>query len=217
MSVAQSRSAPPPPPPEDDSQGASANERLLAAAKTDNEGMLEDALKELSDVNQPDGLGNTGMSTRGLVYVQMLMHSWYAALHYAIIHASTNVLEPILCHDTCDVDLKNRLQGDTPLHIAVRNRWDQYEGLRLWLVRSLLEAGADTTSPQHRIRNRHNERPIDILPRADPNADPSSDNEKIRSALRQAEAEASLALSDAVVDDDDEAEVDPDDVASDSD
>ncbi|XAO22895.1 hypothetical protein I312_101670 [Cryptococcus bacillisporus CA1280] len=193
MSVAPSRSAPPPPPPEDDSQGASANERLLAAAKTDNEGMLEDALKELSDVNQPDGLGNT-------------------ALHYAIIHASTNVLEPILCHDTCDVDLKNRLQGDTPLHIAVRNRWDQYEGLRLWLVRSLLEAGADTT-----IRNRHNERPIDILPRADPNADPSSDNEKIRSALRQAEAEASLALSDAVVDDDDEAEVDPDDVASDSD
>nr|KIR47963.1 hypothetical protein I312_02477 [Cryptococcus bacillisporus CA1280] len=184
MSVAPSRSAPPPPPPEDDSQGASANERLLAAAKTDNEGMLEDALKELSDVNQPDG----------------------------IIHASTNVLEPILCHDTCDVDLKNRLQGDTPLHIAVRNRWDQYEGLRLWLVRSLLEAGADTT-----IRNRHNERPIDILPRADPNADPSSDNEKIRSALRQAEAEASLALSDAVVDDDDEAEVDPDDVASDSD
>lgn len=67
------------------------------------------------------------------------------------------------------------------------------------------------------MRNRHNERPIDILPRADPNADPSTDNEKIRSALRQAEAEASLALSDAVVDDDDEAEVDPDDVASDSD
>ncbi|WVQ87928.1 hypothetical protein IAS59_001659 [Cryptococcus gattii] len=193
MSAAPSRSAPPPPPSEDDSQGASANERLLAAAKTDNEGMLEDALKELSDVNQPDGLGNT-------------------ALHYAVIHASTNVLEPILCHDTCDVDLKNRLQGDTPLHIAVRNRWDQYEGLRLWLVRSLLEAGADTS-----IRNRHNERPIDILPRADPNADPSSDNEKIRSALRQAEAEASLALSDAVVDDDDEVEVDPDDVASDSD
>lgn len=31
------------------------DERLLAAAKTDNEGMLEDALKELSDVNQPDG------------------------------------------------------------------------------------------------------------------------------------------------------------------
>lgn len=76
---------------------------------------------------------------------------------------------------------------------------------------------SDHSSPQHRIRNRHNERPIDILPRADPNADPSSDNEKIRSALRQAEAEASLALSDAVVDDDDEAEVDPDDVASDSD
>lgn len=77
MSTTPSRSAPPPPPPEEDSQGASASEscllpigtvttstllihdwpideRLLAAAKTDNEGMLEDALKELSDINQPD-------------------------------------------------------------------------------------------------------------------------------------------------------------------
>lgn len=78
MSTAPSRSAPPPPPPEEDSQGASASvscqlsdwtvttstmlihdwlidERLLAAAKSDNEGMLEDALKELSDINQSDG------------------------------------------------------------------------------------------------------------------------------------------------------------------
>ena len=55
------------------------------------------------------------------------------------------------------MDLRNRLNGDTPLHIAVRQRWEGSEGLRLWLgsfrprgrvgliiVNELLEAGADT-------------------------------------------------------------------------
>ena len=53
--------------------------------------------------------------------------------HRSITNASTDVLETILCHDTCDVDLRNRLQGDTPLHIAVRERWEGSEGLRLYL------------------------------------------------------------------------------------
>ena len=50
-----------------------------------------------------------------------------------IIQASTSVLEHILCHDTCDVDLRNRLNGDTPLHLAVRQRWEDMHGLRLHL------------------------------------------------------------------------------------
>lgn len=49
-----------------------------------------------------------------------------------IQNASTNVLETILCHDTCDVDIRNR-NGDTPLHVAVRNRWEGHEGLRRYL------------------------------------------------------------------------------------
>lgn len=43
------------------------------------------------------------------------------------------------------------------------------------------------------IRNRHNERPVDLLPPAHPSADPESDDEKIRAAIRRAEAEAALA------------------------
>ena len=50
----------------------------------------------------------------------------------SIQNASTNVLETILCHDTCDVDIRNR-NGDTPLHVAVRNRWEGHEGLRRYL------------------------------------------------------------------------------------
>jgi hypothetical protein len=65
-------------------------------------------------------------------------------MRHSIINASTTILDPLLCHDTCDVDLRNRLNGDTPLHIAVRQRWEEFEGLRLFLVENLLEAGADT-------------------------------------------------------------------------
>jgi len=79
---APARAAPPPPPPADDETGASASkcpcdpkgclclgpqtsrrgswadqadERLLAAAKSDNESMLEDALSDLEDINYTDG------------------------------------------------------------------------------------------------------------------------------------------------------------------
>lgn len=40
----------------------------------------------------------------------------------SVIHASTTVLELILCHEQCDVDLQNKLERDTPLHLAVRIR-----------------------------------------------------------------------------------------------
>jgi hypothetical protein len=43
------------------------------------------------------------------------------------------------------------------------------------------------------IRNRHNERPVDLLPPSHPSADPESDDEKIRAAIRRAEAEAAVA------------------------
>jgi hypothetical protein len=50
------------------------------------------------------------------------------------------------------------------------------------------------------IRNRHNERPIDLLPPSYPGADPESDDEKIRAAIRRAEAEAALGDRGDVVD-----------------
>lgn len=67
---------------------------------------------------------------------------------YSIIHASTSLIDPILCHDTCDVDIRNRHDGDTPLHIAVRQRWEEHTGLRLFLglLPTLLLDNADTLS-----------------------------------------------------------------------
>lgn len=65
----------------------------------------------------------------------------------SIIHASTETLDHILSHDTCDVDPQNRITRSTPLHLAVSTEYEDDEDgeVQLFLVESLLEAGADVT------------------------------------------------------------------------
>lgn len=63
-------------------------------------------------------------------------------------------------------------------------------------MESLLEAGASTT-----LKNRHNQRPIDLLPPpSSDSADKESDDERVRAALRRAEAEAMVGDKGDVVD-----------------
>lgn len=50
------------------------------------------------------------------------------------------MLEHILEHEDCDVDPINRLEGATPLHLALKIEDSK---LRQYVVQSLLEAGAD--------------------------------------------------------------------------
>jgi ankyrin repeat protein len=107
-----------------DAQGASNNERLLAAARSDNEEMVLEVFDAGGfDINHQDGQGNT-------------------ALHYAALHGSSGVLEYILTHEDCDVDPINYTDKQTPLHLAVR--LDDPD-VRRQVVESLLDAGADTT------------------------------------------------------------------------
>ncbi|PPQ89983.1 hypothetical protein CVT25_009623 [Psilocybe cyanescens] len=96
-------------------KGASNNERLLAAARDDNEDLLLEVFDQGDfDINCQDG----------------------------VMHGSTDVLEHILSHEDCDVDPINRLDKATPLHLAVQI---QHTELRLHIFDSLLEAGADTS------------------------------------------------------------------------
>ncbi|KAG6856762.1 hypothetical protein H0H87_000940 [Tephrocybe sp. NHM501043] len=95
-------------------QGASNNERLLAAARSDNEDLLLEVFEQGGfDINCQDGVS----------------------------HGSTDVLEHILSHEGCDVDPINRLERATPLHLAIQI---EHTALRKHIVESLLEAGADT-------------------------------------------------------------------------
>jgi len=150
--------------------GASNNERLLAAAKSDNEDLLLEIFEDPTsfDINFKDGLGNT-------------------ALHYAASSGSEVVLEHILSHDECDVDLRNRLAGATPLHLAVAI---SDADLRVRIVESLLEAGADT-----KIKNKNGSFASDLVP---PN------DSATRAAFRNAQLQATFSNDDVVNGSDDE-------------
>ncbi|KAG7451897.1 ankyrin [Guyanagaster necrorhizus] len=117
--------------------GASNNERLLAAARSDNEELMMEVFSEGGfDINFQDGLGNT-------------------ALHLAVSNGSTDVLEHILSHEDCDVDPINRIEKATPLHLAVKL---EHPELRKHVVNSLLEAGANTS-----IRDKFGETALDLV------------------------------------------------------
>jgi len=152
-------------------KGASNNERLLYAAKQDDEELLEEIFEqpESFDINYADGLGNT-------------------ALHYAAQHGSINVIEPILEHDDCDVDLQNRLDGATPLHLAVRIPNDVK--LRHAIISALLDAGADTT-----IRDKHRSFAVDLLP---------GDDTEGKQLFRTSQAKAAVSQDDVADDSDGE-------------
>ncbi|KAL5533883.1 hypothetical protein ACEPAG_343 [Sanghuangporus baumii] len=158
------------------SDGASNNERLLAAAREDNEEILLEVFEEGNfDINFKDGLGNTGK-------LQAL-----SSLHYAVSHGSTTVLEHLLEYDGCDVDPINRLEGATPLHLALKLEDPE---LRLHIANSLLEAGADTT-----MKDKEGDTALDLLRPGD---------DDIRKLIRKSQASSSVSKGDIADDDDDE-------------
>lgn len=53
---------------------------------------------------------------------------------------SSEVLNELLEHEGCDVDYTNRLEGATPLHLAVKIKERE---LRAYITDCLLDAGAN--------------------------------------------------------------------------
>ncbi|KAM0754832.1 ankyrin [Meredithblackwellia eburnea MCA 4105] len=158
---------------------ASPNEQLLFAAKTDSSELLQQILQsdpETFDVNFQDGLGNT-------------------ALHYAAQAPSPTALELLLEFDGTDVDLQNRLEGATPLHLAVKI---EHEGARQGVVDMLLEAGADP-----RIKDKTGTLPVEYL-----HPDSNDTDREIQRAIAIATAELTIGGVDSadVADDDDDGE-----------
>ncbi|KAF5311845.1 hypothetical protein D9619_002523 [Psilocybe cf. subviscida] len=182
-------------------KGASANERLLSAARTDNEDLLLEVFEEGDfDINCTDGKYPTPLDVLPL-QPYITRASTFHILHphasrrpvirvfrviESVIHGSTDVLEHILSHEECDVDPVNTMGGSTPLHLAVAI---EHSELRLHIFESLLEAGADTT-----IKDKYGETVMDILGKDDP----------LRAAIRKNQAQANISRDDIAHDDDDE-------------
>ncbi|EPB86294.1 hypothetical protein HMPREF1544_06936 [Mucor circinelloides 1006PhL] len=105
-------------------QGAPANELMLSLCRNDQEEDLEKLLDEGNcDVSFTDGAGNT-------------------AAHYAAKAGSIGCLEVLVNHDDINLDIKNTLEGQTPLHIAVQYANQDHE-MALAMVELLLAGGAD--------------------------------------------------------------------------
>ena len=83
-----------------------------------------------------------------VAYVFSLYSEYSAYIVVSVSHGSTDVLEHILSHESCDVDPQD-FQGDTPLHYAVRAACNPADGepadVGLSFIDTLLDAGADTT------------------------------------------------------------------------
>ncbi|KAL1921924.1 uncharacterized protein VTP21DRAFT_10566 [Calcarisporiella thermophila] len=158
--------------------GATNNELLLSACRNDQEDMLEDIFQQPGsyDINFQDGAGNT-------------------ALHYACQFGSQACVEILLDQENINLNIQNRLEGDTPLHKAVAFTDDPdvaYE-----IVQMLIDAGAD----------------LNILNRNRQSAENVAEDEEVRKLIRKAKMASLVDSRDLVAEDDDDD--DSDDAPSD--
>jgi ankyrin repeat protein len=92
------------------------------------------------------------------------------ALHIAAIRGSLECLDILLDQEDVEVDPRNRMEGDTPLHSAARLSTEEgAEEEAEAVITMLLEAGADPRLPfqvvtDGRIRNKGHLKAIDIVP-----------------------------------------------------
>jgi ankyrin repeat protein len=132
------------------------------------------------------------------------------ALHVAATRASLECLDMLLDQEGVEVDPRNRIQGDTPLHSAARLSAEDGIGEDAEaVITMLLEAGADPRYPvvtvtDLRIRNKGQLKAIDIVP---------VQNQKLKGILSRAEfaqtaggdiANGTIVADHTDLDDDDE-------------
>lgn len=155
-------------------EGASPAQVLLGAARTNNLDLLKECLLSSHTsststsstplINATDSVGNT-------------------ALHLAARHGSLECLDHLLDQDAIDLDARNRMEGDTALHLAVRLASRGDEGAALEIVEFLIDAGADT-----QVKNRRGDTPLDLVP---------EDQQSLKDALLKADL-ADLMTGDVV-------------------
>ncbi|MCJ1248534.1 hypothetical protein MMC30_005752 [Trapelia coarctata] len=161
-------------------EGASFQELIIEACRRDNVALLEEVLNaQMSHQakanlinNTKDGIGNH-------------------CLHVAASYGNYDIMEELLDQEGVEVDPVDRMEGDTPLHSAVRyvNKQDKadWKGAQP-IVEILIEAGSDPKS-----KNKAKLKAVELV-------DPR--NKELRSFLNKAEF-AQHAGNDIIDDSDD--------------
>ncbi|SAM01262.1 hypothetical protein [Absidia glauca] len=150
-------------------EGASANEQLMAACRNDQEDTVEEILESGNyDIKYTDGAGNT-------------------AAHLAAKYGSLACLEWLVNLDDIDLNIKNRMEGNTPLHYAVEFQTQDVDTAAA-MVDILLQGGADI-----KVENRNKMTPsMLVLPK----------NKEISDLLAQSTAAYEIDDADIANDDD---------------
>lgn len=127
-------------------EGASFGEQLLEASRRNNVDLLNSIFESVeNDPTKIAELVNSSTDPFG-----------NTALHLCCKSGSWEVLDILLDQTDIEVDPKNKVDGDTPLHVTVRYAQDEPEH-GTFIARNLVEVGADP-----RLRNKHNQKPIDL-------------------------------------------------------
>lgn len=153
-------------------EGASLEERLVGAVRTNNEDSLTEILSPL-EMSEKAKTINTTCDSVGR-----------KLLHIAALYGSYDCLFSMLDHEGIEIDPLDRLEGNTPLHLALKyaERDPQVGGE---IVNLLIECGANTT-----IKNQQGKTPI-MLAKAAKLTD-------IENSLRGAQYAAEMGSAEAV-------------------
>ncbi|MCJ1315654.1 hypothetical protein MMC15_000974 [Xylographa vitiligo] len=177
--------------PPENNDGASPREIIIEACRRDNVPLLHELLSSHTSTAQTAALINTARDGVGNYCLHIAAS--YGSCESPLVRGAYDVLEELLDQEGVEVDPLDRMEGDSPLHKAVR----YVNGLQRgeWagaapLVELLVEAGADV-----RLRNKAKLRPVELV-------DPR--NGELRAVLQRAEYAA--VAGDDVVDEDEEEE-----------
>lgn len=127
-------------------EGASYEEQLLDLCRRNNELLVKSIFQELADPEKIASLINETRDPLG-----------DAPLHIATKYGNYAVLDLLLDQEGVETDPKTRIDGNTPLHLAVKYlQLDPEYGK--FLVEELLEVGADP-----KVKNKYGEKPVDLV------------------------------------------------------
>ncbi|KAF3491723.1 ankyrin repeat-containing protein [Arthroderma uncinatum] len=132
-----------------DDEGASPREVVVEACRRDQPYLIDEIFQK-SYKDKPDEFADfiNGVTD------SMGNH----ALHICASYGSYDAMDYLLDIYHFEVDPANRIDGDTPLHLAVRHGNEKDIDVGMSMLEMMLEAGCDP-----RVRNKKGQRPVDFV------------------------------------------------------
>ncbi|KAI1906430.1 hypothetical protein LOZ53_005395 [Ophidiomyces ophidiicola] len=132
-----------------DEDGASPRELVVEACRRDQPHLLEEVVK--------DNLENQSKEDIAKFFNEVTDSMGNYALHVCAMYGSYDAMDWLFDVEGFECDPQNRIEKDSPLHLAVRYANEKDIKLGLAMVKMMLEAGCDP-----RVRNKNGKKPVDF-------------------------------------------------------